>query len=335
MTNPDPLMMRAAVVTRYGAPDVLALRDVARPTPGPRELLIRVKASTVSSGDARVRARRVPDGMGLLMRLALGWNAPRQPVLGTECAGVVEAVGAEVTRFRAGDAVIAFKGAAMGAHAGYLCVREDGPVTAKPEALSWDEAAALLFGGMTALHYLRVAGVKRGERVLVIGASGAVGVALVQLARHQGAEVTAVCSAGNAALVTSLGATRVIDYHSEDFTRDDARWDVVIDCVGATHYAHCRRVLAPGGRLLRVVCGLAGQFAAPLQGRLSGHRVIAGVAAENPDDVRLLAELARDGAYRAVIDASMPLARIAEAHARVDSGRKRGSVVVVMEGATG
>ena len=324
--------MRAAVVTRYGATDVLALREVARPTPGPRDLLIRIKAATVSSGDARVRARRVPEGMGLLVRLAMGWSGPRQPVLGTECAGVVEAVGAEVTRFRVGDAVVAFPGAAMGAHAGYLCVREDGPVAPKPEALSWDEAAALLFGGTTAMHYLREARLKPGERVLVLGASGAVGVAAVQLARHGGAEVTAVCSAANASLVTELGAARVIDYHTEDFTRDDARWDVVMDCVGATDYARCRRVLAPGGRLLRVVCGLGGQLAAPWQGRMSGHRVVAGVSAERPEDVQRLAELARDGVYRAVIDASMPLSRIAEAHARVDSGHKRGSVVVTLEG---
>lgn len=324
--------MRAAVVTRYGAPDVLALREVARPTPGPRDLLIRIKAATVSSGDARVRARRVPEGMGLLVRLALGWSGPRQPILGTECAGVVEAVGAGVTRFRVGDAVVAFMGAAMGAHAGYLCVREDGAVAPKPEALSWDEASALLFGGTTALHYLRAARLKPGERVLVLGASGAVGVAAVQLARHDGAEVTAVCSVANASLVTELGAARVIDYHAEDFTRGDARWDVVMDCVGATDYARCRRVLAPGGRLLRVVCGLGGQLAAPWQGRLSGHRVIAGVAAERPEDVRRLVELARDGVYRAVIDASMPLSRIAEAHARVDTGHKRGSVVVTLEG---
>ena len=324
--------MRAAVVTRYGATDVLALREVARPTPGPRELLIRIKAATVSSGDARVRARRVPEGMGLLVRLAMGWSGPRQPVLGTECAGVVEAVGAEVTRFRVGDAVVAFPGAAMGAHAGYLCVREDGPVAPKPEALSWDEAAALLFGGTTAMHYLREARLKPGERVLVLGASGAVGVAAVQLARHGGAEVTAVCSAANASLVTGLGAARVIDYHTDDFTRGDARWDVVMDCVGATDYARCRRVLAPGGRLLRVVCGLGGQLAAPWQGRMSGHRVVAGVSAERPEDVQRLVELARDGVYRAVIDASMPLSRIAEAHARVDSGRKRGSVVVTLEG---
>ncbi|MBI4953718.1 MAG: NAD(P)-dependent alcohol dehydrogenase [Myxococcales bacterium] len=325
--------MRAAVVTRYGAPDVVVLRDVPRPAPGPRDLLIRVKATTVSSGDARVRARRVPEGMGLLMRLAMGWSGPRRSVLGTECAGVVEAVGAEVTRFRAGDAVIAFPGAAMGAHAAYVRVAEDGSVAPKPEALSWEEAAALLFGGTTALHYLRhEARVKPGERVLVLGASGAVGVAAVQIARREGAEVTAVCSAPNAALVASLGAARVIDYRAQDFTRAAERWDVVMDCVGETNYARSRRVLAPGGRLLRVVCGLAGLLAAPFQGRLSGHRVIAGVAIVRPDDVRDLVAMARAGTYRAVIDEALPLARVAAAHARVDSGHKRGSVVVTVEG---
>ena len=331
MTTPDSMTMRAAVVTRYGAPDVVALRDVARPAPGPRDLLIRVRATTVSSGDARVRARRVPAGMGFLMRLAMGWSGPRQPVLGTECAGVVEAVGAEVTRFRVGDAVVAFPGATMGAHAAYVRIREDGPVALKPDGLSWEEAAALLFGGTTALHCLRVARVKAGERVLVLGASGAVGVAAVQLARREGAEVTAVCSAANAALVAGLGAARVIDYHTEDFTRSDTPWDVVIDCVGATDYARCRRVLAPGGRLVRVVADLPGLLAAPFQGRLSGHRVIAQVTPERPDDVRALVALAQEGAYRAVIDAAMPMARIAEAHARVDSGRKRGSVVLALD----
>lgn len=157
------------------------------------------------------------------MRLAMGWNAPRRPVLGIECAGVVEAVGAEVTRFRVGDAVVAFPGISMGAHAAYLRIREDGPVALKPDGLSWEEAAALLFGGTTALHSLRVAKVQRGERVLVLGASGAVGVATVQLAQREGAEVTAVCSAANAALVKGLGAARVIDYHSEDFTRSPTR----------------------------------------------------------------------------------------------------------------
>lgn len=327
-----PLTMHAALVTRYGAPEVVRVGEVLRPTPGQGELLVRVKTASVSSGDARVRARRVPTGMGFLMRLALGWNGPRKPVLGTDCAGVVEAIGPGVTRFRVGDAVVAFPGAAMGAHAGYVCVHEDGPVAPKPASLSWAEASSLLFGGTTALHYLRdAAAVKPGERVLVLGASGAVGSAAVQLARHLGAEVTAVCSAANASLVTDLGATRVMDYAHEDFTRDAARWHVVMDCVGVTDYARCRGVLAPGGRLVRVECGLAGQLAAPFQGRGAGHRVIAGVAAERPEDVRFLAELAREGVLRPVVDMALPLARIADAHARVDSGRKRGSVVVVLD----
>jgi NADPH:quinone reductase-like Zn-dependent oxidoreductase len=326
--------MRAAVVTGYGPPSVVAVQELRRPQPGPHDLLIRVKATSVSSGDARVRARRVPAGMGFLMRLAMGWNGPRQPVLGTECSGVVEAVGANVTRFRVGDAVVAFPGIAMGAHAAFLCIREDGPVAKKPEALPWNEAASLLFGGMTALHYLRQkANVRHGERVLVLGASGAVGAAAVQIAKHAGAEVTAVCSGSNVALAKDLGATHVIDYHAQDFTKTGGTWDVIVDCVGSTDYARCRRVLARGGRLLRVECGLAGQFAAPFQGRLSGHRVIAGVSAERPEDVAVLVDLVREGAYRAVIDDTMPLVRIAEAHARVDSGHKRGSVVVTMEDA--
>ena len=333
MTNPVGTM-RAAVVTRYGPPSVVALQELRRPQPGPRDLLIRVKATSVSSGDARVRARLVPAGMGLLMRLAMGWNGPRQPILGTECSGVVAAVGADVTRFCVGDAVVAYPGAAMGAHAAFLCIREDGPVTKKPEALPWNEAASLLFGGMTALHYLRhKANVKPGERVLVLGASGAVGTAAVQLARYGGAEVTAVCSAANAALAKDLGATHVIDYHAEDFTKTGGTWDVIMDCVGATDYARCHRVLARGGRLMRVVCGLAGQFAAPFQGRLSEHRVIAGVAAERPEDVGVLVDLVRKGVYRAVIDGTMPLAHIAEAHARVDTGHKRGTVVITIEDA--
>lgn len=323
--------MPAAVVTRYGAPEVVKLRGVPRPALGPRDLLIRVKATSVSSGDARMRAARVPEGMGPLLRLAAGWNAPRSAILGGECAGIVEAVGSDATRFRVGEPVVAFTGLAMGAHAAFVRIREDGAVARKPERIGWTEAAALLFGGTTAFHYLhRAARLKAGERVLVVGATGAVGSAAIQLARLAGAEVTAVCSGANGALALSLGAARVIDYQQTDFTCTGASWDVVMDCVGATDYARCRPVLAPGGRLLRVVCGLAGQFAAPFQGRLSGHRVIAGIAQERAEDVRHLLDLAQRGALRAVVDGVLPFERIAEAHARVDSGRKRGSLILTL-----
>jgi NADPH:quinone reductase-like Zn-dependent oxidoreductase len=293
--------------------------------------LVRVRAASVSSGDARVRAMRVPPGMQTLGRLALGWRGPRHRVLGTDLAGEVVAVGAGVTRLRVGDPVVAFVGAAMGAHAEYVRLREDDAVLPMPEGLSWEEAAAIPFGATTALHYLRrAARVQRGERVLILGASGAVGVAAVQIARHDGAEVTAVCSAANAAMARELGAARVIDYATEDFTRGEETWDVVMDCIGATDYARCARVLRPGGRLLRVVCGLHGLIAALWQGRTRGHRVIAGVSPGNVEDLRAAMDLVREGALRPVIDAAIPLARVAEAHARVDTGRKRGSVVLTM-----
>lgn len=320
--------MRAAVVTRYGAPDVLQVTQRPRPTPAPGEVLVRVRTSAVNSGDARMRALRVPDGMTLLMRLAVGWRAPRNPVLGADFAGEVVALGEGVTSHRVGDAVMGFTGMRLGAHAEYLSVPAAGALP-KPSALSWEQAAALLFGGTTAMHYLvHAAKVQAGERVLVLGASGAVGVAAVQIAARAGAVVTAVCGAANAEMVRALGAAEVIDYRVEDFTRRDARWDVVMDCVGATDYPRCARVLAPGGRLLRVVCGLGGLIAAAWQGRLAGHRVIAGVAGERIDDARALIALAAAGTHRVVIDDVLPLDRIADAHARVDAGHKRGSLVL-------
>lgn len=333
MTNATlDMTMRAVHVTRYGDPAVLRIEPVKRPAAGAGELLVRVRAASVSSGDARVRAMRVPAGMELLGRLALGWRRPRRPILGTDLAGEVIAVGANVRRFRPGDHVVAFVGAAMGAHAEYVSLREDDPVLPMPDVLSWEQAAAIPFGACTAVHYLRrKARIQPGERVLVLGASGAVGVAAVQIAHHDGADVTAVCSAGNAELVRGLGASTVIDYAREDFTRGDATWDVVMDCVGATDYARARRVLRPGGRLLRVVTSLGGQLRAPFQGRLRGHRVIAGVAPGSVEDLGAALDLVREGALRPVIDATFPLARVAEAHARVDSARKRGSVVLSMD----
>ena len=331
MTSSASETMRAVQVSHYGDPGVLQVRAVPRPTVSAGELLVRVRASTVSSGDARVRAMRVPPGMKLLGRLALGWRGPRRAVLGTDLAGEVVEVGAGVTRFRVGDAVVAFVGAAMGAHAEYVKLREDAPLLPMPEGLSWEEAAALPFGACTALHYLRrEARLQPGERVLILGASGAVGAAAVQISRHDGAAVTAVCSAANAALARELGATEVLDYHTHDFTRGSERYDVVMDCIGGTDYARAARVLRPGGRLLRVVCGLGGLVAALWQGRLSGHRVIAGVSPGSLEDLSAALDLARKGALRPVIDATFPLARVAEAHARVDSGRKRGSVVLAM-----
>jgi NADPH:quinone reductase-like Zn-dependent oxidoreductase len=327
----SPTMMSAALVARYGSPEVVQIGEVPRPEAKAGELLVRVRATTVSSGDARVRSLKVPDGFRLLMQLALGVRGPRQPVLGIELSGVVAAVGAGVSRFRVGDPVIAYLDMSMGAHAQYVTIAETGNVIAKPEHLDFEQAAALCFGGLTALHFLvTTARVQSGERVLILGASGAVGLAAIQIARHRGAIVTAVCSGANAELVRDAGAEHVIDYVEQDFTRNGQQYDIIMDCVGVTSYAQCRGSLARGGRLLRVVASLAGQLAAPFQGRLSGHRVLAPVSSGNVEDMRTLAEMSRTGALRPVIDSRYPFEHIARAHARVDSHRKRGSVVVTL-----
>ncbi|QSQ12156.1 NAD(P)-dependent alcohol dehydrogenase [Myxococcus landrumensis] len=321
--------MRAACVERYGGPEVVQLREVERPRPKKGELLIRVVNTTVNSADWRIRSLEVPRGYGTLMRLAMGFSAPRQPVLGSELAGVVEELGDGVEGFRVGDAVIAVAGMSMGAHAEFKVMSASERVIAKPASLSFQEASALCFGGLTALHYLRaLAKVRSGEKLLVIGASGAVGIAALQLAREFGVEATAVCSGGNAELVRRLGARHVIDYTREDLTARSEQYDVILDCVGSVEYGSVRPLLKQGGRLLRIVSSLAGQLTAPFQGRLSGHRVIAGVGTERTEDMRYLAELAAQGKYRPVIDSAFPLERIRDAYTRVESKRKRGSVVL-------
>jgi NADPH:quinone reductase-like Zn-dependent oxidoreductase len=266
---------------------------VPKPVPRDDEVLIRIHATTVASGDWRVRTLDVPKGFGLFARMAIGFTAPRQPILGTELAGTIESVGNRVTRFKPGDAVFAFPGAKMGCHAEYRAVAEDSPLALKPENLSFEEAAALSFGGSTALYFLERAQMTRGERILVIGASGALGTSFVQLAKHFGGHVTGVTSTTNLQLVSSLGADAVIDYTREDFTKGSDRYDIIADTVRATSYARCQHVLKENGRLLAIAGGLPDLLSAlwvPMEG---SKRVIAGQAEERPEYVRQLAELAR------------------------------------------
>jgi NADPH:quinone reductase-like Zn-dependent oxidoreductase len=323
--------MRAALCERYGPPEVVLVKDVPKPSPADDQALIRIVATTVSSGDWRVRSASVPRGFGLIMRLALGWSGPRQPILGTELSGVIETVGRDVKELRPGDEVIAFPGAAMGCHAEYVCVRQDGPIARKPPSLTHEEAATLCFGGMTALDFLRRAKLQPGEKVLVNGASGAVGTATVQLAtRHFGAEVTSVCSGGNAELVQSLGAAHVIDYTREDFARSGQRYDVIVDTAGTAPYARSRGSLKEGGRLCLVLAGLPDMLPAPWVALTTSHRIVAGPASERAQDVKLLAELAQAGVLKPVIDRRYRFEQIVEAHRYVDTGHKRGSVVVTL-----
>lgn len=321
---PLPRTMRAWVATAYGGPEVLALRDLPMPAPRPGEILIRVQATTVSSGDRRIRALDLPPGMVLAGRFALGLRRPRRPVLGAELTGVVAAVGAGVARFAPGAAVIAFPGMRQGAHAEFCRMRADGMVVPRPDDMPLETAAALGFGGTTARDYLRRARLRAGERVLVIGASGTVGAALVQLAAADGAIVTAVTSTANLGLARASGAAETIDYTERDIAAGPGRWDIVADAVGALDFRRALPILADGGRYLAIAGGLGDLLARSRNGR----RCIAGPAAERQDDLAALTRLAHRGVLRPPIDAVFPFESLPEAHARADTGRKRGSLVV-------
>lgn len=323
--------MKAIVCGKYGPPEVLRLKDFETPRPKDNEVLIRIYATTVTSGDCRVRSLNVPAGFGLIMRLVFGVSKPRQPILGTELAGVVESVGKAVTKFKVGDRVFAFGDAAMGCHAEYKCIPEDGAVALKPANLSYDEAAALSFGGTTALDFFRRGKLQRGESVLVNGASGAVGTAAVQLAKYFGADVTGVCSTANVALVRSLGARHVIDYTREDFTQNGERYDVIVDTAGTAPFSRSKASLKEGGRLLMVLAGLPDMLQSPWVAMTSDRKVIAGPAAGRAEDLRFLAGLAETGEFKPVIDRRYPFEQIAEAHRYVDTGRKKGNVIVTLK----
>lgn len=323
--------MKAVVYKRYGPPDVLELQEVPKPTPRDNEVLIKTHATTVTSADWRVRSLDVPVGFRLLSRLALGVSKPRQPILGTELAGEVESVGKGVSTFKVGDKVFAFTGAAMGCYAQYKCMPEDGAVALKPARLTYDEAAALSFGGTTALHFFRRGKLRSGEKVLVNGASGGVGTAAVQLARHFGAEVTGACSTANVELVRSLGASYVIDYTKEDFTENGETYDVIVDTAGTAPFSRSKGSLKQRGRLLLVLGGLPDILRVPWVSLTSSKRVIAGPAPARAEDLRFLARLADAGEFKPVIDRRYAFEQIAEAHRYVDTGRKKGNVIITLE----
>ena len=324
--------MKAIVYERYGPPEVLQLKEVEKPTPKNNEVLIKTHATTVTSGDWRVRSLNVPAGFGLIIRLVLGVSRPRQPILGTELAGVVESVGKDVGNFKVGDQVFAFSDAAMGCYAEYKCMPEDGAVALKPANLTYAEAAALSFGGITALDFFRRGKLQSGEKVLVNGASGGVGTAAVQLARHFGADVTGVCSTANMELVRSLGASHVIDYTKEDFTQNGETYDVIVDTAGTAPFSRSKASLKERGRLLMVLAGLPDMLQIPWVSMTSSKKVIAGpAAAGRAEDLRFLAGLAEAGEFKPVVDRHYPLEQIAEAHSYVDTGRKKGNVVITLK----
>lgn len=318
---PTAPTMQAALVERYGAPEVVRVVEVTRPHPGRGEVLVRVAATTVNSGDARIRGARFPSGFAPFARLAFGVTRPRRRVLGSCISGVIETVGDGVDGWAPGDKVCAMTGMAMGGHAQYVVVPK-ARLVRPPSGVSHDDAAGVLFGGTTALHFLRTrASVGAGASVLVNGASGSVGTNAVQLARYFGATVTAVCSAANADLVRDLGAAHVIDHTTTRLDDLTDRYDVVFDTVGNLSIASGRRLLRPGGRLLLAVAGLGETL------RARGD-VAAGSAPERTDDIEFLLRLVAAGELVVVHEPALPLTRIVEAHRLVDSGRKRGNVTI-------
>lgn len=324
--------MLAYSYSRYGAPDVLEQVEIPTPTPKPDEVLIKVVATTVSAGDWRARSLTMPFGLRFVGRLVFGLRRPRKPVLGTEFSGIVTDLGSAVTNFQRGDAVIGFPGAGFGAHAQYITMPEDGKLTLKPDNISFEEAAAIAFGGTTAYDFLvNKARLQPGERLLINGASGSVGSACVQIGKYLGAHVTGVCSSKNAAIVTALGADRVIDYNAQDFAKEGIQYDIVVDASGTAPFVRTNHALRAGGRMVMIAGKTSDMFFGGLKALLKGKRMIGGVAKEDPAILKTVVQLAATGAFKPLIDRCYSFDDMRAAHQNVDTGHKKGNVVVLVD----
>lgn len=311
--------MKAVICTKYGPPEVLQLTELPEPTPADHQVRVKIHATTVHVGDVRIRRFDVPRWQWLIARLALGITKPRNPILGMEIAGEIDAVGKNVSRFKLGDPVFASLFPAkepFGGYAAYKCLPEDGILALKPTNMTFQQAAAVPGGGITALIVLRKANIQPGQKILIYGASGSVGTFAVQLAKHHfGAQVTGVCSTANVEMVKSLGADAVIDYTAQDFTRSPQAYDVVFDAVDKLSPSHAKKVLAPAGVYLNVTKDSG-----------SGSNI-------QPQDLLFLKQLIEAGKLTAVIDRCYPLEQIVEAHRYVETGRKKGNVVITLDSA--
>jgi len=310
--------MKAVVCTKYGQPEVLRINEVEKPFPKPNEVLIKVLATTVHIGDTKIR--RLEPGLGPIkdfffkpiMRIIVGFTGPRKKILGMELSGEIEAIGKDVTLFKAGDPVFASTEFRFRAYAQYCCIPEDGILAIKPTNMTHEEAAPVSNGGITALIHLRKANIRKGQKVLIYGASGSVGTYAIQIAKYFGAEVTAVCSTANLEMVKSLGADKVIDYTQNDFTQSGETYDVIYDAVGKIASSKRKKSLTKTGIYLNV-------FA------MSGNIKL------NVKDLVFLKELCEAGKLRTVIDRRYPMEEIVEAHRYVDKGHKKGNVVITIE----
>lgn len=323
--------MKAMVCTGYGSPGVLQLREVAKPTPGENEVLVRVRAAVVTPPDCAARK-----GDPFIIRFFTGLTKPKKAILGSELSGEIEAVGEGVRRFGPGDQVFAATGAGFGAHAEYVCLSETEALVPKPAGMADEDAVAICYGGLTALPFLRDHGqIRPGQAVLINGAAGAVGTAAVQLAKHFGAHVTGVCSGRNANLVRSLGADEVIDYTREDFTTTGQTYDIIFDAVGKSSFPRCKGALKPGGVYLNTVVGPAILLQMLRTAKFGDKKAIIAFTGlrkpgEKAQDLLMLTELMQAGKLRPVIDRRYPLARTALAHRDVETGHQKGTAVITI-----
>jgi NADPH:quinone reductase-like Zn-dependent oxidoreductase len=323
--------MKAIICTKYGPPEVLQLQEVEKPVPRDHEIVVKVAATTVTAGDIRLRSATVPLSYWLPAHLMFGWSKPRKAILGMVVAGEVEAVGNAVTRFQRGDQMFAYDITRFRTYAEYTCLPENSAIVFKPSTITYEEAAAIPFGGITALHFLKQGKIHSGQHVLIYGASGSVGTFAVQLAKHFGAEVTAVCRTANVALVKSLGADHVIDYTKEDFTSSGETYDMLFDAVGKTSFPNCLRSLKKEGVYLQSVAAPGLSLRMRWAGMTSSKTLIGGEATPKTDDLTFLKELVEAGKIKPVIDRRYPLEQIIEAHRYVDQGHKKGDVVITVQ----
>jgi 2-desacetyl-2-hydroxyethyl bacteriochlorophyllide A dehydrogenase len=323
--------MKAVIWTKYGSPDVLELREVEKPTPGDDEILIKIFAATVFAGDCEMRGFDFPISFWLPMRLLLGLTKPRIKILGQELAGEIEAVGKEVTQFKKGDQVFAPTDRNFGAYAEYICLPESNPMAKKPDPMSFAEAATVPVGGLNALHFLRKGNIQGGQKVLINGAGGGIGTFAVQIANSFGAEVTAVDSTAKLDMLLAIGADHVIDYTQKDFSQDGEIYDVIIDLVGKRSFSQCLRSLKQNGRYVLGNPKLSGMLGALWTKMTSSKKVIVALAGYKTEDLVFLKELIEAGKIKSVIDRRYPLAQVAEAHRYVETGQKKGNVVITVE----